>query len=386
MGGNALTHLLPAASFPRLPHHIYAAIKAHLHDRLAPLYERVATPREAPEKLDYGDVDFIVVCPKKPDITHEDVRIALGAGASIQGRTSNFAVPLSRYTDEVMGNTQRGGQREHEEYVQVDVHVCAEVPQFERVVFFHGYGDLGMIIGCLARSVGLHLGDHGLKVSYTRRYIALQSIAGPEYALLWVQINSQDLAPTTSPAFPLSASFDRILMFLGLSLDRWSAGLSTREEAFEWVATSRFYSPVRIRERQLRAKRRVDREMYQAFIQWNEARANRDITHQEQAEPLSDVADEALVYFEKKEEFSRLVKENQRRVRLKQTWNGNVVGGWTGWYGHGVARVMEYVREKLGEDRILEMEESELRAAVMEAKEIVQREWDKNKEEARDTH
>lgn len=362
MGGNALTHLLPAATFPRLPHHIYVAIKAHLHDRLAPLYERVATPREAPEKLDHGDVDFIVVSPTKSDLTHEDVRIALGAGASMQGRTSNFAVPLSRYTDEVMGNTQRGGQGEHEEYVQVDVHVCDEVPQFERVVFFHGYGDLGMIIGCLARSVGLHLGDHGLK------------------------INSQDLAPTTSPAFPLSASFDRILAFFGLSLDRWSAGLSTREEAFEWVATSRFYSPVRIHERQLRAKRRVDREMYQAFIQWNEVRANRDITHQEQAEPLSDVAEEALVYFEKKEEFSRLVKENQRRVRLKQTWNGNVVGGWTGWCGHGVARVMKYVREKLGEDRILEMEESELRAAVMEAKEIVQREWDKNKEEAKDTH
>ena len=186
MGGNALTHLLPAATFPRLPHHIYVAIKAHLHDRLAPLYERVATPREAPEKLDHGDVDFIVVSPTKSDLTHEDVRIALGAGASMQGRTSNFAVPLSRYTDEVMGNTQRGEQGEYEEYVQVDVHVCDEVPQFERVVFFHGYGDLGMIIGCLARSVGLHLGDHGLKVSYTRRYIALQSIAGPDFALLWV--------------------------------------------------------------------------------------------------------------------------------------------------------------------------------------------------------
>ena len=174
MGGNALTHLLPTAGFPRLPHHTYATIKANLHDRLKPLYERVATPREAPEKLDHGDVDFIVVRPRKPDITHEDVRSALGARASVQGRTSNFAVPLSEYTAEVLGDTQqqRGERGEYEEYVQVDVHMCDEVPQFERVVFFHGYGDLGMILGCLARSVGLRLGEHGLKVRVTEVYNA----------------------------------------------------------------------------------------------------------------------------------------------------------------------------------------------------------------------
>lgn len=32
-------------------------------------------------------------------------------------------------------------------------------------MFFHSYGDLGMILGLIARNNGLKLGVHGLKVS-----------------------------------------------------------------------------------------------------------------------------------------------------------------------------------------------------------------------------
>lgn len=31
-------------------------------------------------------------------------------------------------------------------------------------MFFHGYGDLGMILGLIAKNVGLALGSKGLKV------------------------------------------------------------------------------------------------------------------------------------------------------------------------------------------------------------------------------
>lgn len=47
---------------------------------------------------------------------------------------------------------------------QVDVNVCADRAEWERIVFFHGYGDLGMILGLIAKNVGLALGEKGLKV------------------------------------------------------------------------------------------------------------------------------------------------------------------------------------------------------------------------------
>ncbi|THH12198.1 hypothetical protein EW146_g7774, partial [Bondarzewia mesenterica] len=158
MGGRAFAHHLLTATFPRLPTPRYAHIQRVLHARLAPLYARVATPREAPEKPDHGDVDFVVVGPTTTaslgtDADADVVREALGAVACVYGRTSNFAVPLRAFEPE----------EEEDRYVQVDVNVCEDVEEWERVVFFHGYGDLGMILGVLARSVRLHMGEKGLK-------------------------------------------------------------------------------------------------------------------------------------------------------------------------------------------------------------------------------
>lgn len=47
---------------------------------------------------------------------------------------------------------------------QVDVNVCRDRAEWERTVFFHGYGDLGMILGLIAKNAGLALGEKGLKV------------------------------------------------------------------------------------------------------------------------------------------------------------------------------------------------------------------------------
>lgn len=52
---------------------------------------------------------------------------------------------------------------------KVDVHVCEDKTELDRVVFFNSYGDLGMILGLLAANVGLKLGSKGLKVSKRTR-------------------------------------------------------------------------------------------------------------------------------------------------------------------------------------------------------------------------
>lgn len=49
-------------------------------------------------------------------------------------------------------------------YFQVDVHVCTDKDEWDRIMFCHSYGDLGMILGLIARNVGLSLGSKGLKV------------------------------------------------------------------------------------------------------------------------------------------------------------------------------------------------------------------------------
>jgi len=158
-------------------------------------------------------------------------------------------------------------------------------------------------------------------------------------------------------------------------MDEWKAGFSTRLAAFEWVASSSFYHPSRINDGQRNTKARLERPMYQAFLQWNEAQAGftEDEHTAAERETLSmAVREDALIFFGKKDEHDACLRENQKRIRLREMWNGKKIGEWTGWYGHIVGRVMHHVKEAVGEGAISEMEESELRDLVMKAKMVIE--------------
>ena len=135
MGGKAFHQQLSPEAFPRVPTPVYEKVKERLLTRLQSLYRRVGVPAEAPEKTDHGDLDFLVVGPLA---SSNDVKNALGATMSIcldGNRTSNFAIPV----DESEWEGVKGA------HYQVDVHVCADDDEWERIFFYHSYGGLG---GC----------------------------------------------------------------------------------------------------------------------------------------------------------------------------------------------------------------------------------------------
>lgn len=104
-------------------------------------------------------------CLKNP--THEDIRQALEAQFAIpleENRTSNFAIPITKEWI-AQGGTLDKNVPQQEIYCQVDVHACTDEDEYERIVFLHGFGDLGMILGLIARNCGFSLGTKGLKVS-----------------------------------------------------------------------------------------------------------------------------------------------------------------------------------------------------------------------------
>jgi len=362
MGGKAFLSLLPNTTFPRLAPIVYTSLKSTLLPRLTPHFQHVGVPHEAPEKQDYGDVDFVVACPNAA-IGHEEIKNALGASVCIpsaqsDGRgTHHFALRLA---DLVPSQPTTPGAEEvtaetSDVYVQVDVNIRKDAQDWENLMFFHAYGDLGMIMGRLATSVGLHLGELGLKMT------------------------SQALVPTHSSTFLLSTSMPDILSFFGLSMDRWEAGFATQHEAFEWIASSRFYVPGQISDPASRAKSRSTRGMYQAYFHWNDARAKAtaendslSLQKQEANNREAAVGQEALEFFGKQEEHNALVQENERRLRYKAMWNGTKVGEWTSWNGRLIGRLMKFMRQSVGEEKIGQMTEEELKQEVLRTKEIVE--------------
>lgn len=162
MGGSAFKEVLPNAVFPRMPPSVYQTLKARLIPYLLELYARVTAPPEAPEKADHGDLDLVAYGPRA-GLAHEQVRSALGATHSIPSDgprgISNFAIPVTSADWGDMPLSEDGDM-----FFQVDVQVCADEKEWDRVVFFTSYGDMGTILGTLASSVKLSMGNGGLRV------------------------------------------------------------------------------------------------------------------------------------------------------------------------------------------------------------------------------
>lgn len=132
MGGNAFGGVLPDSAFPRLPPNVYRALKARITPLVQSLYTHVATPIEAPEKLDHGDLDFTVAGPRelesgvedpsqaatkdvaKVNVPHERVKSIIGATYcnGMEGnRTSNFAIPVPEGEWAHLGHAEEEQQR-----------------------------------------------------------------------------------------------------------------------------------------------------------------------------------------------------------------------------------------------------------------------------------
>lgn len=257
-----------------------------------------------------------------------------------------------------------------ENFGQVDINVCSDKAEWERIVFFHAYGDLGMILGLLARNHGLALGTKGLKVNSRSTVISLKS-----------KTVLKQLPSAPYPPFDLCESFDKIMDFMGLSMDIWKAGFQTKQEIFEWAGSSPFFDPHRFKSEGPGIRKvKPERKMYTQFVEWARQRAADQI----EEDPLDSDSEErvkqALIYFNKKDEFDTLLHqracEQYTRTTMKEVWNGKKVMAWTGFppeYWKGVKMVMDRVRQTVQGDEgvlaIFELEgEAGLQRLVSQAK------------------
>ncbi|ESK95012.1 hypothetical protein Moror_14017 [Moniliophthora roreri MCA 2997] len=349
MGGSAFK-FLPTTAFPRLPPPLYQSQKARFLRAIQGLYVHVLVPHEGPEKESHGDIDFLVCTPRDGndgavDVPHQIMQEALGAlhVVPMEGnRTSNFAVPIGQEDRHYFASSINSEDGPEDLYYQVDVHVCNDKEELERIFFFHSYGDLGMILGLLAQNVGLALGTNGLKYPH------------PPH-----------------PTIVLSTSYDEIADFFGLDMGRWHAGFKTHPEIFDWVASSRFFDPSYFRSGLQKVK--PERAMYFQFTRWAESLERRNGTADEVVSRRREqVREEALVRFNRKEEVAAYYRQYNCRQMLKEAWNGHRVSQWTGlgerW--KAVKQVMDGVREANGGNeglaRIIEVEGEEgIRQRVM---------------------
>jgi len=313
MPNKSFTAKFGEQSFPLRPTESYTKLKVAIGDKLKSLYKLVDAPAPAPEKPEHGDIDF-AVCEPYGTVNAARVQKTLGAQLMVEegSRIARYAVPT------IDGK-----------FVQVNVETCDNKAEFDGIIFFRSYGDLGMILGVLTKAHGLSLGSKGLKI----------------------QSSQNDKVHPSS--FQLSSSFPKILQFMGLSIKTWENGFNSMKELFAWIQTSRFFVPrlVSTTADEVKAKNLDRRIVYTSFL-----RDTRSLASAAPSKPVlqpSAVVQEALLFFGKKVEYDAIVKANVKRNALQHKFTGTHVMKWTGLEGIVVRDVMKGVRERLGEEGIV---------------------------------
>ncbi|KAF9783096.1 hypothetical protein BJ322DRAFT_1109995 [Thelephora terrestris] len=319
MGGNAFSEHLPTAVFPRMPPAFYNSLKARIIPRLEALYHFVAVPPEAPGKLDHGDLDILVCQPKNVKegiplsecVTFAEIEQALGSVHSLPlpgDRTSNFAIPIQQDELQHFALNQEAvkeGKLDLKQlYIQIDLHFCEDVEGWKSRILFQSYGELGMMLGMLARIVGLTWTASGLKLFRYDTYIH------------------------DPPHIRLSTSQPEIFDFFGLVRDVHERGFTTAQEVFEWVETSRFFNPHRLLPAMKSLKFKGERKMYHEFLDY----LGSLVASAESQMHLNvhAIQDEALSLFGKRKEFDDAVRGKYLSREAKKVLSGSLVQEWTG--------------------------------------------------------
>ena len=134
---------------PRMTLEVYLAMRDKMQNMLSCCFRKVATPLEAPDKSDYGDIDVLVAEPYE-DCWLSEASLATQLKAHRWVRIFNS--PTASYAI---------SHPSQDAFIQVDVHMCS-AENFGWQVFHQSHGDLWNLIGTSIRPKGLTANNEGL--------------------------------------------------------------------------------------------------------------------------------------------------------------------------------------------------------------------------------
>lgn len=191
-------------------------------------------------------------------------------------------------------------------FYQIDMIKCGNLNMAK---FYFSYGDLGNIVGRMTKFWGLKFGHDGLWVIVDTNLIKT-------YAKL-------DLNPQTQ--LLLSTNPQEICKYLDLDWDQWVSGFVDLNQIFQWVKSSKFYSPqIYSYSNYSHRQKQETRPMYSDFIKSIDfSSSNVKSKPTEQADLIDSIKLDAIGYFGKSKELDLIIQEEEFKQRRKEKFNGN---------------------------------------------------------------
>jgi hypothetical protein len=216
--------------------------------------------------------------------------------------------------------------------VQIDLIVESSAARADMLLDYFAWNDLGNFIGRVARSLNFKYGHMGLV-----------------YPLRLSDHKTEEIF--------ISSDIVRILDFLGYDPTLWLRGFDTKEDVFEYAASSKFFNAQYFAlEAQAHADRirNKKRKMYQGFLEYIEAK---------NIQPLPKLTDEerhvhlmraeALFKTNIRDEIARRQEEYAAMAVLKQKFTGELAREWTGLEGKVLGELVNAFRREVCDEEFL---------------------------------
>lgn len=280
----------------------YQQVTTDVTTKLKTLFNRVTTPREAPGKLDFGDIDILVEGMRDPNDKNIYKTIKELIDADYYVPSHHFALKHPSIPDA---------------YVQIDVEISpgsgtedgAEL--FKWTKFMKGDSDLVQIIGVIHRSLGLTMNDRGLhvRVEEVQAYNKKKSM----------------IFLTRDP--------DEAMDFYGYDKAKYHQGFMDETDLFDWATNGRWFFWKVYEDRDEVSKdrtRMIQRHMFRRFVkEYMPAcgkgtvgpRTSEDEAGARDDNPLRKmVLEEALQTFNKRKEYEAVMMEHWTKGVEEALW------------------------------------------------------------------
>ena len=313
MGGNSLKKVVAK----RLDDDRYKKVSVEVLEILKKYYINVAIPYEKPGKIDHGDIDFI--CQIDPSRGVLDPVKELN---SIECHRNGHVVSF-----------------EYEEH-QIDMILVKTSEEFGFARIFYSYGDTGMLLGMICKVFGIVMGHSQLRIEI------------PD-----LPYNGQ------TKRFPLTTDPGKMINFLGLSTKIREEKFETVDDVFQWISTCKYYRPELFhRKNGIRHRKRdLARPMYVQFVEFSENLQNFTLdVLQRKMVTKEKVLQDALLFFDKRDEFLELQKEKELNDLVREKINGRKIMEWTGVKGPQIGKILSEIFSKYDKKGILQLSDEEL--------------------------
>lgn len=256
-------------------------LRIYLDNKLGKLYR---IPRFYADKSDFGDVDILISSAALENGNWEKLK-------------KEFINDLEITSYQTIGNIFSTVYQNF----QVDFFIESQ-KYFECAYAFLCFNDIGNLIGRIFKKFNLKYGNKGLVYVFRR--------ADNHYVR----------------EIEVSKNFEKIFSFLELNYQKWVDGFESKEEMFEWVIASPYFSVSPYLKMSTRMeKRKNERPTIQAFLTYiEENQVEKTYEYQERDSYIPLIHD----FFPEANIIEEIAKEKEREkyvISIREKYNGKII-------------------------------------------------------------